>query len=534
MERSSLFTAGLLGLLVYGLYRLLSIGKRPKDYPPGPPTLPIIGNIHQMPTKDAHLQFQRWAEEYGDVYSLMLGTQTLIVLSSDTAIKDLMDKRSSNYSDRPELYIGQELGSGNLRVLMMGYSPKWRSMRKMFHHLLNATVAGDFVPYQTLENKQMLNDLVDSPNDFLQHIRRYCTALSTSMVFGWRTPSFNDPDIQQLFDGFTEFADINMTGVASLLDAFPIIRKLPDFILPLQKKAKELHKVERELYLKHWLRAKNEIHEGTINHCFCVGMAEAQKKDGFSDAQAAYISGTLLEAGSDPTANTLYAFVQAMLLYPDVQRYAQQQIDAVCGESRLPTMADQAALPYIRMLMKETLRWCPTTILGAVPHAATQEDTYKGYVIPAGAGVMNNVWTINMDPNRAPNPRTFDPNRYKDDKLGLYDSAVNPDGTKRDMFTFGAGRRICPGMHVAERSLYLGISRILWAFDISPAKDGKGKPILPDPDKLTQGFVCMPEEFPATITPRSPERAAIVKAEWEKASKELLDPVSKQWISSPL
>lgn len=222
MERSSVFTVGLIGLLVYGLFRLLSIGKRPEDYPPGPPTLPIIGNIHQvsspfschkmeltriqMPTKDAHLQFQKWAEEYGDIYSLMLGTQTLIVLSSDVAIKDLMDKRSSNYSDRPELYIGQTLCSDDLRVLMMGYSPKWRSMRKMFHHLLNATVAGDFVPYQTLENKQMLNDLLESPNDFLQHIRRYSNALTTSMVFGWRTPTFNDPDIQQLFEGFSEFA----------------------------------------------------------------------------------------------------------------------------------------------------------------------------------------------------------------------------------------------------------------------------------------------------------------------------------------
>jgi cytochrome P450 len=58
---------------------------------------------------------------------------------------------------------------------------------------------------------------------------------------------------------------------------------------------------------------------------------------------------------------------------------------------------------------------------------------------------MNNVWAINNDPRRSRNPRTFDPNRYKDDYLGLYDSASNPDGSKRDQFTFGAGRRICPG-----------------------------------------------------------------------------------------
>ena len=147
---------------------------------------------------------------------------------------------------------------------------------------------------------------------------------------------------------------------------------------------------------------------------------------------------------------------------------------------------------------------------------------------------MNNVWSINMNPKRAPSPRVFDPSRHKDDHLSLYDSASNPDGTKRDHFTFGAGRRICPGIHVAERSLFLAISRILWAFDITPAEDGDGKPVIPDQEKLTQGFVCMPEEYPAKITPRSPERAEMVRKEWRDAEAKLLDPRTKQWISSPV
>jgi len=72
----------------------------------------------------------------------------------------------------------------------------------------------------------------------------------------------------------------------------------------------------------------------------------------------AYISGTLLEAGSDTTSSTLYAFVQAMLLYPEVQRYAQQHIDKVTGSSRMPTMDDEGDLPYVRCLVKETLSEC--------------------------------------------------------------------------------------------------------------------------------------------------------------------------------
>ena len=137
-----------------------------------------------------------------------------------------------------------------------------------------------------LENKQMLNDLLDTPERFLHHIRRYSNALTTSMVFGWRTPMYEDDAMKQLFDGFSEFSDINQTGTAALIDFFPVLRQLPDFILSTQKKAKDLHKRERELYLRHWLRAKNEWKDSSIRHCFCVGMAEAQEKEQFSDPQA--------------------------------------------------------------------------------------------------------------------------------------------------------------------------------------------------------------------------------------------------------
>lgn len=261
---------------------------------------------------------------------------------------------------------------------------------------------------------------------------------------------------------------------------------------------------------------------------------EVQKNEGFSDELAASISGSLLGAGADTPSNTLYAFVQAMLLYPDVQREVQEHIDRVVGQDRLPTVEDEPNLPYIRSYMEETSRWMPTTILGAVPHATSADDTYNGYFIPKGAGLMNNVLAINMDSRRAPDPRKFVPSRYQNDPLSLHDSASNPDATKRDQFTFGAGRRIYQGMHVAERSLFLGMARILAAFDIKPALDPQGKPIIPDQEKFTQGFACMPEEYPARITPRSKAKAKLIIQEWEEAEKTCLDPETKQWIKSPV
>ncbi|KAL1961759.1 hypothetical protein VTN77DRAFT_1085 [Rasamsonia byssochlamydoides] len=518
----------LVGGFVLVLYRLCQIGRRPPGYPPGPPTLPLIGNMHQMPKKNGHLQFQKWAEEYGPVYSLILGTKVMIVLSSDQAVKDLLDKRSNIYSSRPEMYLGQVV-SGGLRVLLMEYGDTWRMIRKMLHNILNIKAAKSYVPYQDLENKQMLCGFLDQPDLFIDHIRRYTNSLTTQMVFGFRTISIDDPKLKQLFEGFEKFCEVTSTTTAALLDLFPVLKCLPDFMLPLRRYAKELHKHEKELYVGHWMNVKKAIKNGTAKPCFCVDLVKAQDVEGFSDDLASYISGSLLEAGSDTTAATLVGFVQAMVVFPEVQKKAQEEIDRVCGD-RLPTMEDEPNLQYIRGCVKESMRWMPTDILG-VPHAVIKDDEYMGYKIPKGASIIWNVWAIHMDPKRHPNPRVFDPSRYANDFQTASEAATNPDPSKRDQFVFGAGRRICQGMHIAERSLFLGISRMLWAFNFEKARDKNGNEITPDIDKLTEGLLVLPQPFPAKITPRSERHAQRIREEWEKCLP-LLDE-NMQWKEVP-
>lgn len=218
-----------------------------------------------------------------------------------------------------------------------------------------------------------------------------------------------------------------------------------------------------------------------------------------------------------------------MLLYPSAQGQAQAELDRVCGD-RLPTVDDWDGLPYIRACIKESLRWLPTAIIG-IPHAVVREDWYMGYRIPKGAGVMWNVWAVNMDPKRFTNPRAFDPSRYEGDNQTSSEAAMNGDATKRDHFVFGAGRRVCQGMHIADRSLFLGIARLLWAFNIERAVDANGHEVVPDPNELTQGFIVHPKPFPAKITPRSEHHAELVRKEWEECQV-LLDE-DKQWKEVP-
>lgn len=167
---------------------------------------------------------------------------------------------------------------------------------------------------------------------------------------------------------------------------------------------------ESALYMEHWTATKARIYDGTalvsffwcsayqtadltliLQPCFSFDVLKAQKAEGFSDTQAAYITGSLLEGGSDTTSGILVGFIQAMMMFPEVQKTAQAHIDRVVGPDRLPTLDDAKDLQYIRACVKESIRWMPTVLLG-VPHSNLQEDFYEGYRIPEGSTIINNVW----------------------------------------------------------------------------------------------------------------------------------------------
>ncbi|KAH7131833.1 cytochrome p450 monooxygenase [Dendryphion nanum] len=517
-------------LLLFCIVKLGRIGRRAPGLPPGPPTIPILGNLHLMPKTRPHLQFQKWAQEYGPVYSLVCGTKTIVVLSSDVAVKDLLDKRSGIYSDRPDMFIGQKIASGDLRLVVMRYGDNWRMIHKMIHNILNIKAAVTYLPYQDLENKILLAGLLDHPQDLLKQIRRFSYSLSTQMIFGYRSPDYADPELQELFHNFEKWGELSGSASAQLSDIFPLAQKLPAWIFPDIRYAKNLFQRERKHYVGLWMRAKKGLDNGTGLPCFCNDIYRVQKTEQFSDDAAGYISGSLLEAGSDTTSSTLYGFILALLVWPEVQKKVQEEIDRVVGSDRLPEIEDYVNMPYVRCCIKESLRWMPTVILG-VPHSTIKEDSYMGYRIPKGATVINNVWSIHMDPERSPDPRRFNPDRFKDDDSTLYKSAIG-DATKRDNFVFGAGRRLCQGIHIAERSLFLGISRLIWAFEFTPATGSDGKPYEYDIEDLVGGITVQPNEYPYAITPRSEKKAQIIRDN-EVACYKKLHPDTKQWLETP-
>lgn len=173
-------------------------------------------------------------------------------------------------------------------------------------------------------------------------------------------------------------------------------------------------------------------------------------------------------------------------------------------------------------------RWFTVGPLG-LPHAAAKDFEWRGYKIPKGTGLIFNTMAIHHDPNVYTDPDQFIPERWE----GKVELATGDQlGASTDLFTFGAGRRICPGQHLAERSVYLAIANWLWAFRIEKAKDESGKEIPIDVKATRPGLARMLLPYQVKVTPRSEARARLIQATWNHMKLEFLGE-DEQWSKVP-
>jgi cytochrome P450 len=221
----------------------------------------------------------------------------------------------------------------------------------------------------------------------------------------------------------------------------------------------------------------------------------------------------MIEAGSETTSSALNSVIKFLAAYPDVQRKAREEIFSVVGNDRTPTYSDN--LPYIRAIGKEIMRMRPVTNIGT-PHRTTDNVIYKDMFIPKGTVISIHQYALHYDESRYKDPETFDPDRYLGHplKAGVY--AAHPDPYERDHFNFGAGRRICPGMHLAENSLGIVLAKLLWAFEILPPEGMKMD--LSD-EANEEGSNTLPKPYRVRFVPRSEEVVEVIRREWSDAQK---------------
>lgn len=161
-------------------------------------------------------------------------------------------------------------------------------------------------------------------------------------------------------------------------------------------------------------------------------------------------------AGADTTSVTLEWLMAELLRHPKVLSRARSEIKDAIGLGHEVEESDIARLPYLQAIVKETLRLHPTAPL-LLPHKAETSVDIGGYTVPKNTRVIINGWAIGRDPDVWENPTSFQPERF----VG---SGIDLKGQDYDLIPFGSGRRICPGMPLAIRTVHLMLASLIHSF----------------------------------------------------------------------
>ncbi|KAG8908764.1 hypothetical protein FRB99_003002 [Tulasnella sp. 403] len=520
---SPLLTLALLAT-VWLVVKLFTVGRRERGLPPGPPTLPILGNILSFPTGNFHFKFTEWAKQYGEICSLKIASQTMIVINSHDAARDILEKNSKVTAARPNSVLGDIVTDG-LHIGIAQLGPNYRATAKAMTEILGPQGHAKYEPVVRAEASQLLFDLLSSPQDFFGHALRFTFSSACSVGFGRRVPRLSTP----FFVDFLEMdhAWLRVLQMSSAVDLLPILRYLPDRIAPWGADVNRLRKWQQGMYMG-WVKdCEDRVASGKGNGCGVETIMARWYDSGATRQGLSYVAGVIAEAGTQTSAVWIQNFVLFMVTHPDAQKRAQAEIDAVVGHDRTPTMDDLDRLPYVQGILKEISRIRPVAPV-LFPHRTTEDVTYKGYLIPSGSVIFNNFWYLGHDAGIYDEPERFMPERWMDHPLGMGEAKrrefeTTSSGRTDDplKMVWGNGRRVCKGMHFATLETAIVTMNLLWAFNFSKSKGPDGQEITPDIWAYDTGVLSQPKRFPCVITPRSSQHAELIYRGYREAGPTL-------------
>ncbi|KAL0948574.1 hypothetical protein HGRIS_011133 [Hohenbuehelia grisea] len=457
--------------------------QRPSDLPPGPPGHWLLGNI--LPESFAYRKFEEWTKEYGPVFSLRQGTRTIIVVGRVQAAMEIMEKEGASLADRPLSIAAGETLSGGMRVLLTPAGDRFKKLRRALHQRLQSKVVSTDSPTLMRHARNHILDLIDSPELHQDHAKRYSAAVVMALAYGKDPESYHDPEVQAVNRCLTRLG-LNMRPGLWKVDVYPWLRYIPGYM----RELKDGHREELQLFKSQLQMVRDKMTTNQAPHSFAKYLLERQADLELSDDEMSYLAGALFGAGSDTTASAISVSIMAAACYPETQKKVQEELDAVVGPDRPPTMDDQDMLPQTMAFVLETMRWRPVSA-GGFAHKATRDIFWGNYRIPKGASVIGNIWSIGRDPAVYPDPETFNPQRW-----------LNEEGRLREdmrTFSWGSGRRVCPGQHIATNSVFLNTALIQWAFSLST---DPAHPI--DVLAFTESANTHPLPFKVVFEPRAP------------------------------
>ncbi|KAM5539726.1 hypothetical protein V8D89_006539, partial [Ganoderma adspersum] len=476
--------------------------------PPGPRPLPVVGNLFDIPKVFSSREYRDLSDKYGDIVHLHALGRRIIVLGSLEVATELLDKRSVRYSGRPSS-IMSELIQLQRTTSLLSRGEVWRHQRRKFHRFFSVTAAAQWNVLQESGVRQLLSLLLEDPQHFSEHAEFVFGSTSMRVAYGISPKDHHDEALTLAMEGVKIMSQALVPG-RYLVESFPILRHIPSWFPGARFQR------EAAIWRHTWGLMRNKAFDdsiakmrgGSFEYSMATAMIQdAEGKGTFSpetDDMSRDVSASVYLGIPSQTLTIFRIFLLAMALNPEAQKRAQAELDTVIGTNRLPSLSDRDSLPNVEALVMECHRWNPIAPL-AFPRTYTgEDDEYNGYRIPKGSLVIVNSWAFAHDPRNYTDPEKFMPGRYL-----TREGKLNPEVRDPRTFTFGYGRRICPGRHFGDASVWIAVASVLHTFNISPPLDDKGETSVLIP-KFTDGLLSAPEPFQCRITPRSSTAEALI------------------------
>ncbi|KAJ4700815.1 Cytochrome P450 [Melia azedarach] len=457
-----LFTFLLSLFLLAKIVIQVSNGKKSyRKLPPGPWRLPLIGNLHQLFGSLPHRALRDLAEKHGPLMRLQLGEVSTIVVSSPELAKQVMKTHDTIFARRPFLFYLKYITYDYTDTVYSPYGNYWRQLRKICTtELLNTKQVRSF---QSIREDEVLN-LIKAIHSNQESVINLSDKLF-AMTFGITgRAAFGKKCRDQ--DAFISLLVelIKIVSGFSLPDLHPSVKLLQN-VSGMMRTAAKLHE-KSDRILGEILNEHREKKLTTEN-----GQAEAEdlvdiflklQQDGdlefpITDNTIKAVILDIFAAGGETSSTTLEWAIAELLKNPRVMKEAQAEVRRVFDRKGNVEENGIQELKFLKAVVKETLRLhTPAPLL--LPRENTESCEINGYEIPEKTRVLVNAWAIGRDPRHWNEAETFYPERF-------LDSSLDYRGTDFEYITFGAGRRICPGIAFAVPNVELPLAQLLYHFD---------------------------------------------------------------------